>query len=94
MFLPTEVKPKQRYLKPQGEISGLPKQCNDIYMENNVMIFTWRQDLRPIFKDQQNYLTSPTPPSTSGGVGQLMLNRQKQLKLLAKVRHHHSMFVG
>ena len=26
-FLPTEVKPKQRYLKPQGDISGLP---NDI----------------------------------------------------------------
>ena len=33
VFLPTEVKSKQRYLKPQGEISGLPKQSNDIYME-------------------------------------------------------------
>ena len=42
VFLPTEVKPKQRYLKPQGEISGLPKQSNDIYMETRFETYLQR----------------------------------------------------
>ena len=42
MFLPTEVKPKQRYLTPQGEISGLPKQSNDIYMETRFETYLQR----------------------------------------------------
>ena len=48
------------------------------------MILTWRQDLRSISKGQQNSVTLPTPPSTSGGTEQLMLNRQKQLKAACK----------
>ena len=42
VFLPTEVKPKQRFLKPRGDISGLPNNSTDIYLESKFEVYLQR----------------------------------------------------
>ena len=42
VFLPTEVKPTQKFLKPQGEISGLPKSSKEIYLDTKFETYLQR----------------------------------------------------